>query len=60
MELKLNTYKHGKVVKTYKTNDFTLTTGTCEDVLKLIDFEQFMKNTDPNELGIAVLHLISD
>ena len=34
MELKLNVYNHGKVVKTYVASDFTLTTGLCEDALK--------------------------
>lgn len=41
MELKLNVYKDGKVEKTYTAKDFTLMTGTCEDILKLIDIDKF-------------------
>ena len=40
MELKLDIY-NGKVIeKTYVSNDFALMTGTCEDILKLIDIEK--------------------
>lgn len=40
MELKLNIYNGKDIEKTYVSNDFALMTGTCEDILKLIDIEK--------------------
>ena len=61
MELKLNIYNHGKVVKTYVASDFTLTTGLCEDALKLVDFDRLLaSDMDQKGLGIEVLRLLSN
>ena len=61
MELKLNVYNHGKVAKTYVASDFTLTTGLCEDALKLVDFDKLLaSDMDQKRLGIEVLRLLSN
>lgn len=60
MELKLNIYNHGKVAKTYTVNDFTLTTGLCEDVLKLIDFEKFVgAKLTQEQMGFEVFKIVA-
>lgn len=44
MELKLNIYTDGKlkeIEKTYVANDFELSTGTCEDLLNIINIDMF-------------------
>lgn len=44
MELKLNVYTNKKlkeIEKTYTVNDFELSTGTCEDLLDLINIDMF-------------------
>lgn len=43
MELKLNIYKGKDIEKTYITDDFRVTTGVCEDIMNVIDLEEFMK-----------------
>lgn len=43
MELKLNVYKGKEIEKTYTTDDFRLMTGTCEDLLNIIDMDMFSK-----------------
>lgn len=59
MELKLNVYKNGKVVKTYTTNDFVLTTGTCEDVLNLVDIDKLTSGgLDDQKLGFEILNTV--
>jgi hypothetical protein len=40
MELKLNIYDGKKIEKTYVSDDFRLMTGTCEDIIKLIDVDK--------------------
>lgn len=46
MELKLNIYKDKQVEKTYTANDFMLMTGTCEDILCLVDIDKFSGKLD--------------
>jgi hypothetical protein len=44
MELKLNIYKSRKskeIEKTLTANDFELSTGVCEDVIKIINIDLF-------------------
>lgn len=36
MDLKLNIYKNGKVVKTLSTSTYELTLGVCEDLINLL------------------------
>lgn len=40
MELKLNIYNGKEVEKTYVTDDFRLMTGTCEDILNILEIEK--------------------
>lgn len=42
MELKLNIYEGKEIIKTYTSKDFNLRTGTCEDILKLVDIDKFV------------------
>lgn len=59
MELKLNVYEGGKVVKTYVANDFTLTTGICEDVLNLVDIDKLTGgNLTDQQLGMEILKIV--
>lgn len=49
MELKLNIYtdrKLKKIEKTYKANDFDLSTGVCEDLLHIIKIDMFENGLD--------------
>ena len=56
MELKLNIYNtNGEIDKIYITEDFRLMTGTCEDILEIVEIDK-MKNlkamTDDEALEI--------
>jgi hypothetical protein len=46
MELKLNIYEHGKIIKTYTSNTCVLPLGVCEDVLNIVDVEALMTNVN--------------
>lgn len=60
MELKLNIYEHGKIVKTYTAKDFTLTTGICEDVLNLVDIDKLSGYMgDEQKLGIEIVKIVA-
>lgn len=52
MELKLNVYKNRQIEKTYVTEDFRLTTGTCEDVLNAIQIDK-LGAIDLDKIGDA-------
>lgn len=58
MELKLNVYENGEVKKTYTSNEVDLDTGTCEDLLNLIDIDK-LSGTDENELATEILKIVS-
>lgn len=60
MELTLPIYDDdGNVVKTYTSHDFDLMTGTCEDILKVLDIDKIMdKMTDSNELGKEIIRIV--
>lgn len=60
MELKLNVYKGGKVVKSYTAEDYTLTTGICEDLLEAVDIDKISENGMSNEvIGIEILKAVA-
>lgn len=60
MELKLNVYDGKKVVKTYEANDFTLTTGVCEDIINSIDIDKLTSGKlDDKTLGIEVIKVLA-
>lgn len=58
MELKINIYEKSKIVKTYISNDFMLTTGVCEDILNLLDFDNFTNVKDQTKLGLEVIKIV--
>lgn len=56
MELRLNVYDGTEVVKTYISQDFELLTGTCEDILKIIDTQKVIELMNSgDELGKFLL-----
>ena len=56
MELRLNVYDGTEVVKTYVSQDFELLTGTCEDILKIIDTQKVIELMNSgDELGKFLL-----
>lgn len=59
MELKLNIYKGAKVVKTYRTEEFTLTTGICEDILNEVDIDNLIgvKKLSNESLGFEIMKI---
>lgn len=60
MELKLNIYDGKKIVKTYAANDFTLTTGVCEDIINTIDIDKLTSGKlDDKALGIEVVKVVA-
>lgn len=58
MELKLNIYENGKIVKTYTANDFTLQTGICEDILNTVDIDKLTAGND-QQLGIEIIKIVA-
>lgn len=48
MELKLNIYKRGQIVKTYTTSTYDVELGICEDLLNLLQLEKY---ADADKLG---------
>ena len=60
MNLTLNIYDGKNVVKTYEAEDFTLTTGVCEDIIKEIDIDKLTSGKlDQTALGMEVLKLVA-
>ena len=57
MEIKLNVYKSGEIVKTYRTETYEIMFGTVEDLLGVIDFDKIQKGTD-TEVLLAVAKAI--
>jgi len=45
MEFKLNIKKRGQIIKTYIANSYDLTLGVCEDLLNLLNLDEF-SNSD--------------
>lgn len=58
MELKLNVYKNGSVVKTYTTNDFILTTGVCEDILNVIDIDKLTSLGNEEKMSLEIFKVV--
>lgn len=55
MEMKLNIYKKGEIVKTYTASEFDLMWGTVEDLLNVIDVD---KLDDAVAIGKAVISVL--
>lgn len=45
MELKINIYEKGQVVKTHRTNDYEVELGICEDLVQILHLEKFTEET---------------
>lgn len=58
MQLNLNIYDAGKVVKTYTANEFDLMFGTVEDLISLIDLDAFGKGADDSAFISAALKVV--
>lgn len=60
MEMTLNVYDGNKIVKTYKSNDFTLMTGTCEDIINMVDIDKLTSGQlNQQQLGIEVVKIVA-
>lgn len=60
MNLELNIYDGKKVVKKYEANDFTLTTGICEDIINTVDIDKLTSGKlNDTALGIEVIKLVA-
>ena len=59
-KLKLNIYDGKKVVKTYEAEDFNLMTGTCEDIINMIDIDKLTSGKlNDQQLGIEVVKVVA-
>lgn len=58
MELKLNIYDGKKIEKTYTANDFHLMTGTCEDVLALVDVDKLAGELNDETANMEVFKIV--
>lgn len=60
MEMTLNVYDGNKIVKTYKSNDFTLMTGTCEDIINMVDVDKLTSGQlSEQQLGIEIVKIVA-
>ena len=61
MKVKLNIYKGKEIVKTYESDDFNLMTGTCEDIINMIDVDKLTSGKlDEQALGIEVIKVVKN
>lgn len=59
MELKLNVYKGNEIEKTYTAESFRLMTGTCEEILKVVDIDKLLDgNLKDEQMGIEILKVV--
>ena len=58
MELKLNIYDGKKIEKTYVADDFRLMTGTCEDVLNLVNIDNLGGNLDDEAVTLEIFKIV--
>lgn len=60
MTLELNIYDGKKIVKTYSSSDFNLMTGTCEDIINMIDIDKLTSGKlNEQALGIEVVKVVA-
>ena len=55
MELKLNIYKKGQVIKTLTTSSYDLTLGVCEDLIGLLGLEKYASQEKLNDIPVSDL-----
>lgn len=58
MELRLNIYKGNDIEKTYIANDFRLMTGTCEDVLNLVNIDKLGTNFEDEAFAFEIFKVV--
>ena len=61
--MELNIYQDGAVVKTYRTEEFLLTTGVCEDAMKMLEADKFVSmdsDKGVTEVVKTVIHAFYD
>lgn len=58
MQLTLNIYEAGEVVKTYTANEFDLMFGTVEDVIALVDLDAFSDEATDAALILAASKVV--
>lgn len=58
MELKLNIYNGKEIEKIYTANDFHLMTGTCEDIIALIDIDKMSGSLDDDRAMMEILKIV--
>ena len=59
MEFRLNIYNGKEVEKTYIANDFMLTTGTAEDMLKLVDIDKLAGGLNDEGAILEVVKIVA-
>ena len=56
----LNVYKGKKIEKTYTAKDFTLMTGTCEDIINMVDIDKLTSGKlNEQQLGIEIVKIVA-
>lgn len=59
-KLKLNVYDGKKIEKTYEAEEVNLMTGTCEDIINMIDVDKLTSGKLDNQaLGIEVVKVVA-
>ncbi len=59
MEFKLNIKKRGQIIKTYTANSYDLTLGVCEDLLNLLNLDEFSNGDKLKDVEVnKVLDLV--
>lgn len=58
--MKLNVYENGKIVKTYSSQEYVLTTGLCEDILSMIDIDKLTAGgLNDTALGMEIIKIVT-
>lgn len=58
MELKLNVYNGAEIEKTYTSSNFALMTGTCEDILNLVDIDKLKGSLEDEQTILEVVKIV--
>jgi hypothetical protein len=59
-KIKLNIYDGKKVVKTYEADEFNLMTGTCEDIINMVDIDKLTSGKlNDAEMGVEIIKVVA-
>lgn len=58
MELKLDVYNGNEIEKTYTSDKFALMTGTCEDILDLVDIDKLKGSLEDEATILEVVKIV--